>query len=139
MFISAALITAALSLPASPAQPASSCLHEAGRETPEHRDRSVAALAATRAINTAEAAYAAKQAKDGTGRKYATREELQGFVQDPARYNLSPSADITPGFKLTLDASDRGYWFEIVDTKDACGFRYISNQHGVIFAAQPIR
>ena len=135
MFVSAALLTAALTLP----QPSGACLHEAGRETPEHRDRSVAALAATRAVNTAQAAFAAKQAKDGTGKKYATRDALQSVIADPARYNLSPSAEIVPGFRLTLDTSDSGYWFEIVDTKDACGFRYISNQRGVIFAAQPIR
>jgi hypothetical protein len=114
------------------------CLHFGGQETPENRDRSVAALAATRAINTAQAAFAAKQGKDGTGRKYGTREELQGYV-DAARYNLSPNAEITPGFKLTLDSFDKGYWFEIVDVKDPCGFRYVSNQSGLILAAQPIR
>jgi hypothetical protein len=138
MFISAALLMAALTFQTPPAQPGATCLHEAGRETPEHRDRSVAALAATRAVNTAQAAFAAKQA-GGAGKKYATREELQGVIEDPARYNLSPSAEIVPGFKLTLDAGANSYWFEIVDTKDACGFRYISTQRGVIFAAQPIR
>jgi hypothetical protein len=140
MLIPSALLAALLTAAApAKAQPVSQCLHYGGGETPGNRDRSVAALAATRAINTAEAAFAARQAKDGTGRKYATREELQGFIADPARYNLSPDAEITPGFRLTLDAFDRGYWFEIVDTKDACGFRYVSNQTGLILAAQPIR
>jgi hypothetical protein len=136
MLIPSALLVALLAAPgAAKVQPAAQCLHYGGQETPENRDRSVAALAAARAINTGQAAFAAKQ---GAGRKYATREELQSFV-DAARYNLSPGAEITPGFKLTLDAFDRGYWFEIVDTKDACGFRYVSNQSGLILAAQPIR
>jgi hypothetical protein len=131
------LLAATLLTAARTAQPASACLHQPGQETPENRDRSVAALAAVRAINTAEASFAAKQASGGP-RKYAAREELQAYV-DGARYNLSPTAEITPGFKLTLDVFDRGYWFEIVDTKDACGFRYVSNQSGLILAAQPIR
>src|SRR5262245_27927080 len=96
------------------AQPDGACLHFGGQETTLNRDRSVAALAATRAINTAQAAFAAKQGKDGTGPKYGRREELQGYV-DAARYNLSPDAEITPGFKLTLDTFEGGYWFEIVD------------------------
>ncbi len=29
--------------------------------------------------------------------------------------------------------------FEIADKTDGCGFRYISNDNGVIFVAQPIR
>jgi hypothetical protein len=138
MMIALALLTAALSSTAAKVQPEPACLHAAGRETAEQRDRSVAALAATRAVNTAQAAFA-RQAKEGGGRKYATREELQGSIADPARYNLSPNAEIVPGFKLMLDTTANGYWFEIVDTKDACGFRYVSNQSGLILAAQPIR
>ena len=141
MILAAAFVTAALTLappPAKVSQPDSACLHAAGKETPEQRDRSVAALGATRAINTAQSAYAAAQAKSGSGRLYATRPELAGYL-DGARYNLLESADIAPGFKLTLDTTPKGYWFEIVDKTDACGFRYISNQNGLIFAAQPIR
>ena len=66
------------------------------------------------------------------------REELAGYL-DAARYNLVENADIVPGFKLTLDTGEKGYWFEIADKTDACGFRYISNQNGLIFVAQPIR
>ena len=131
------LLTAALLSPASAIpQPTGACLHFGVQETNENRDRSVAAVAAARAINSAQAEFSRKQGS--ASRKYGTREDLQGFV-DAARYNLSPGAEITPGFKLTLDAFDRGYWFEIVDTKDPCGFRYVSNQSGLILAAQPIR
>jgi hypothetical protein len=113
-------------------QPASACLHDAGQETPGQRDRKVAALGATRAINTAQSAHSAKN------KSYATREELAGYL-DGARYNLLPTAEIVPGFTLTLDTTPKGYWFAVVDTTDPCGFRFISNQDGLIFTAQPIR
>jgi hypothetical protein len=134
MIIAAALITAVLtSAPPRTAapQPDSSCLH-LGQQAREQRDRSVAALGATRAINTAEAAYSAKN------KAYATRDELAGYL-DGARYDLLPTADIVPGFKLTLDTTQKGYWFSVTDTTDPCKFTYISNQTGLIFAAQPIR
>jgi hypothetical protein len=141
MILAAALVSAFFAtprIPVLPVQPESSCLHAAGQETPKERDRSVAALGATRAINTAESAYAAAQARNATGRTYARREELAGYI-DGARYNLAANADIAPGFKLTLDTTEKGYWFSVTDKTDPCGFRYISNQDGVIFAAQPIR
>jgi hypothetical protein len=40
---------------------------------------------------------------------------------------------------LTFDTTQRGYWFEIKDVTDACGLRFISNQGGLIFTAEPIR
>jgi len=136
MLFAAALVSATLTLAPAPVkvpQANASCLHEPGKETPEQRDRSVAALGATRAINTAQANYSARN-----NRTYATRQALAGYL-DAARYNLTERADIVPGFRLTLDTGDKGYWFEIADTTDACGFRFISNQNGLIFVAQPIR
>ena len=50
-----------------------------------------------------------------------------------------PTAEIAPGFKLTLDTTPKGYWFSVTDITDPCKFTYISNQSGLIFAAQPIR
>jgi hypothetical protein len=135
MILAAAFVTASLTLAAPSVklpQPDAACLHTVGKETPKERDRSVAALAATRAINTAQAAFHPKN------KAYATRADLAGAL-DAARYNLTPSAELVPGFTLTLDTSPKGYWFEIVDKTDPCGFRYISNQNGVIFVAQPIR
>jgi hypothetical protein len=134
MIIAAALVTAVLaSAPPRAAAPQAdaACLHF-GRETPEQRDRSVAALGATRALNTAQANYSAKN------KTYAAREELAGYL-DGARYNLLPDAEMVPGFKLTLDTTQKGYWFAITDVTDPCKFTYISNQNGLIFAAQPIR
>jgi hypothetical protein len=135
MILAAALVSAAMTLAPAPVkapQTDAACLHAAGTETPVQRDRSIAAVAATRAINTAQAAHSA------LNKKYATRPELAGHL-DGARYNLADEAEIVPGFKLTLDLTQKGYWFEIVDKTDPCGFRFISNQSGLIFTAQPIR
>ena len=132
----AAFVTAALILSPTPVkapQADAACLHAAGKEAPEQRNRSVAALAATRAVNTAQAAFSFMNNKN-----YATRADLAAHL-DSARYNLADEAEIVPGFKLTLDLTQKGYWFEIVDKTDPCGFRFVSNQSGVIFTAQPIR
>lgn len=40
---------------------------------------------------------------------------------------------------MKLDVSDDSYWFMIKDKTDPCGFAYISNKAGVIYAAEPIR
>src|SRR5437763_219617 len=128
----AAFVYAALSLAPAPVkarQPDSACLHVAGQETPQQRDRSVAALAATRAINTAQSSYSSKN------KTYASREGLAAYL-DTVRYNLTEGNDIVPGFTLTLDKTEKGYWFEVVDKTDTCGFRYISNQKGLIVVAQ---
>jgi hypothetical protein len=134
MMITAALVTAVLtSMPARvPAPQADAACRHFGQESPAQRDRSVAALGATRAINTAQSNYSAKNSS------YASREQLAGYL-DGARYNLVPTAEIAPGFKLTLDTTQKGYWFSVTDMTDPCKFSYISNQSGLIFAAQAIR
>lgn len=43
------------------------------------------------------------------------------------------------GFTVRLDIAEHAYWFEVVDQQAACGFRFISNEQGLIFKAQPIR
>ena len=134
MIIATALVTAVLaSTPPRVAVPQAdaACLHF-GKEAPDQRDRSVAALGAARAINTAQSAFSAKN------KSYAKGEELATYL-DAARYNLGPDAEIAPGFQLALDTTPKGYWFSITDMTDPCKFSYISNQSGVIFAAQPIR
>jgi hypothetical protein len=55
------------------------------------------------------------------------------------RILLSPDSDILPGWKLTLDVSENGYWFMIKDTTDSCGFTYISNHDGLIYTAEHLR
>lgn len=114
-------------------QNAPACLHDEGTESAKQAARKRSALGATRAINTAELQYAA------ANKRYGAQSDLAGLLD--ARYNLGgePSAEIVPGFTLTLDATEKGYWFEIKDTTDPCGFRFISNQTGVIFTARPIQ
>jgi hypothetical protein len=136
MIIAIALTAAVLgthSSPKLPVQPDSGCLHQSGGETQPQRERSVAALSAARAINTAQSQFAVRN-----NRTYAHRAELAGYL-DGARYDLAEGAEIVPGFSLTLDTSEKGYWFLIKDKTDPCGFSYISNQDGLIFVAQPIR
>ena len=55
------------------------------------------------------------------------------------KISLAPGTDILPDWSLTLDVSDRGYWFMIADKTDPCHFAYISNQNGTIYTAEPIR
>lgn len=134
MIIATALVTAILTstpVPAAAPQADAACLHFT-RESPAQRDRNVAALGAARAINTAQANYSAKN------KAYASREEMAGYI-DTARYNLAPAAEIAPGFTLTFDTTQKGYWFSVTDVTDPCKFSYISNQTGLIFAAQSIR
>ena len=133
MIIAIALATVLTTVPARPPVQPEGCLHTPGKETPAQRDRSVAAIAAMRAINTAQSAYATKN--NGT---YARREQLVGYI-DTARYNLIEGAEIVSGFALTLDTTEKGYWFMITDKTDPCGYRFISNEQGLIFVAQPIR
>jgi hypothetical protein len=55
------------------------------------------------------------------------------------RLSLSPNSEIVPGWKLELDVTENGYWFAIRDLRDPCGFRFVSNQSGLILRAEPIR
>ncbi|PYR93973.1 MAG: hypothetical protein DMF84_07030 [Acidobacteria bacterium] len=114
-------------------QNAPACLHDEKTESAEQAARKRSALGATRAINTAESRYAA------ANKRYGAQGDLAGLL-DP-RYNLGadPGTEIVPGFTLTLDVSEKGYWFEVKDTTDPCGFRFISNQQGLIFTARPIQ
>ena len=117
-------------LHARPAQQSTGCLHEPGTETADQVDREKHALGLARTINSAESAYSAKFGS------YGKLEDLVGgdFVK-PA----PASGEYVAGFKLRLDVMDHAYWFSVTDTTDPCGFRFISNQNGVIFTAEPIR
>jgi hypothetical protein len=119
------------------------CLHGPG-ETGEQTTRRLQALTATRTINNIQA----NQAGAAKG-LYLRHEELAGspFASDKRqwtsdtmkRISLDPAAQILPNWKLTLEVTQKGYWFMVKDTADPCGFAYISNQAGVIYRAEPIR
>ena len=116
---------------------AKSCLHGSG-EAADQTARRREALGATRTINNIQANRV--EARD---RKYLRQDELAGApfavnIKD-SKISLNPSQDILPGWKLTLDVAENGYWFMIKDTTDPCGYAFISNQTGVIFTAEPLR
>lgn len=119
------------------------CLHGSD-ETAEQATRRREALTATRTINNIQS-----NRPDARNGIYLRQDELaaapfamglKDSTSDPARrISLTPSQDILPGWKLTLDVSEKGYWFMITDTTDPCGYAFISNQNGVIFTSEPLR
>jgi len=113
---------------------AQQCLH-AGGESPDQATRRREALGATRLVNTLQA-----NQPGAAQRKYLKHEDLGGATPGlPANVKFAPGEHIVPGWKLTLDVTSKGYWFSIEDTTDPCGFRYISNEQGLIFTAEPLR
>jgi hypothetical protein len=122
---------------------AQQCLHGES-ETSDQAARRREALTATRNINNIQA----NQPGAATGTYFQHAElanapyaaTIQRSTNDVVRrISLNPYTDILPGWKLTLNAFEGGYWFMIKDTTDPCGFAYISNRNGVIFTAEPIR
>jgi hypothetical protein len=116
------------------------CLH-GSRSEPEQETRKKAALSAARQVNTLQAAGSV--ARQG---KYLTRIEMgeryaEQLKTRPAANRLvfDRSGEIIPGWQLTFDLTESGYWFMIKDTTDPCGFAFVSNQNGVIYTAEPIR
>jgi len=122
---------------------AQQCLHGAN-ETTDQAARRREALTATRTINNIQ-----YNQPGAANRQFYRHEELarSPFALDTRewasetmkRISLNPEMEILPGWKLTLDVTQSGYWFMIKDTTDPCGFAYISNHAGVIFHGEPIR
>jgi hypothetical protein len=119
------------------------CLHGSG-ETAEQATRRIGALTATRTINNIQANR--PEARNEiylrqdqlAASPYAMRmKDYEGDVVK--RISLVTTEDILPGWKLTLDVAEKGYWFMIRDMTDPCGYRFISNQDGVIFTAETLR
>jgi hypothetical protein len=122
---------------------AQECLHGTS-EKPEQAARRREALTAARNINNIEAGqpgavkgiYLRQEELAGSPYALKMRESSDETVK---RISLAPGTEILPNWQLTLDVSQKGYWFMIKDKADPCGFAYISNQAGVIFRAEPIR
>lgn len=119
---------------------AQQCLHGTNA-SPENNARQKAALQAARQINSLQAGGSVTR-----GGKYLSRVEMADAYAELLKKRPSASplvfdrmADIVPGWKLTFDKTETGYWFMIKDMTDPCGFAYISNENGVIFTAEPIR
>jgi hypothetical protein len=122
---------------------AQQCLHGPG-EAPDQAARRREALTATRTVNNLQA-----NQPGAAKRLYLRHVELitspfaAEMRQRPndvvKRMSLNPVDEILPGWKLTLDVTEQGYWFMIKDVTDSCGFAFVSNQEGLIFTAEPIR
>ena len=120
---------------------AQQCLHGPD-ETAEQKARKREALSATRQVNTLQANH--PDARQG---KFLNQAEMAVYYADLTKQKgtagqpliFDPASEVIPGWQLTLDNTDKGYWFMIKDKTDPCGFAYVSNQAGVIFTAEPIR
>ena len=135
MFIAALALTSAMVAPRTThahLQPAGVCLHEAATETQEQQARRARAVGLARTVNTAEAVFSAKSGIQS----YA---DVAQLVANDLLKPAPASGQYIAGFDLHLDAMEKSYWFEVVDRTDPCGFRFISNQSGLIFTAEPIR
>ena len=126
-------------LHAAPAR-AQECLHGPD-ESAEQKMRKRAALNAARGIHNLQIhRRATVEPKVLDLKELATR-----YTEDPtiARstdpLNFDPAGDIIPGWQLTFDKTEAGYWFMITDKTDPCGFAYVSNEKALIYHAQPIR
>ncbi len=119
------------------------CLHGAG-EAPDQAARRREALGATRTINNIQANQPGAASETYLRHADLASSPFAAKMRESAnptanRISLSPNEELLPGWKLTLDVTEQGYWFMIKDSTDPCGFAYISNQAGLIFTAEPIR
>jgi hypothetical protein len=122
---------------------AKACLHGTS-ETTEQATRRREALTATRTINNIQAnrpearsgIYLRQTQLADSPFAVSMKDSTSDLVK---RISLDPILDILPGWHLTLDVTDSGYWFMIRDMTDPCGYRFISNQDGVIFTAETLR
>lgn len=120
---------------------AQSCLHD-NSESPAERDRRREALTAVRIINTTEAILKM------SGR-YGPLEELSLSIA-PMRSDGGPMGtvarklnfsgpELLPGWRVQLVAIEQAYAISLRDTRDPCGFGYVSDQNGVIYTSYPIQ
>lgn len=96
-----------------------------------------------RTVNTMQARQSGAAIK-----RYLTHAEIAAtafnLLREPAtdvvsRMSFEPDNEILPGWKLTIDVSQGGYWVLVADVTDPCGFAYVSNQSGVIRRSEAIR
>jgi hypothetical protein len=118
---------------------AQECLHGPS-EQPAQQARRQQAVRAARLVNTIQA-----NQPGSADQRFLRHEELATspyVARQPEAvkpFNLSPGQEVLPGWELTLDVADKGYWFMVNDKTDPCAFAYISNTRGVIYKAEPIR
>ena len=121
---------------------AQQCLHGAG-ETPDQAARRREALTATRTVNNLQANQPGRAAKT-----YLRQVELptSAFAQGAGgqteffkKLNFTPGAELLPGWELTLDVTQDGYWFMIKDKTDPCGSPSSATRVGYLYGrAHPL-
>jgi hypothetical protein len=118
---------------------AQECLHGSG-EQPAQAGRRQQAVRAARLVNTIQANQPGRSEQ-----KYLRHDDLatapivSSWPESVASFNLAPGQEVAPGWELTLNVTDNGYWFMVKDKMDPCGFALVSNATGVIYRAEPIR
>lgn len=118
---------------------AQECLHGPDASA-EQKARKRDALTATRMVNNLQANRG--EVPPLSHEQLLTSRYAQGRggqTEAFKKLNFTPGAEILPGWELTLNTTQDGYWFMIKDKTDPCGFAYISNQTGLIYNAEPIR
>ena len=114
------------------------CLH-GNTETPDQAARRNEALTATRNVNNLEANQPGAQNGVYLRHVELASSPFAAKSSSVKKLNLTPGAELLPGWQLTLDVTADGYWFMVKDKTDPCGFAYISNQQGLIYHAEPNR
>ena len=118
---------------------AQECLHGSA-ERPEQQARRQQAVRVARAVNTVQ-----ENQPGRSEQRFLRHEELAMSpyaLRQPESvkpFNFAPGQEVVPGWELTVNVTENGYWFMIKDKMDPCGFAYISNTAGVIYTAEPIR
>jgi len=119
---------------------AQQCVHGTD-ESADQKARRREAVGATRQVNNLQA-----NRPDARKGIYLDQVEIASWYAEQTKktgaatpYNLEPGAEIIPGWQLTLNKTENGYWFMIKDKTDPCGFTLISNQAGLIYNAEPMR
>jgi steroid delta-isomerase-like uncharacterized protein len=95
------------------------CLHADG-ESEEQRARRRAAVQVVRHVNTME---------------HMGLEKARRFVP----LGQVPGVKAPDGFQLSLVTDGKDYTVTVKDTRDPCGFAFVSDSSGLIYEAQPIK
>ncbi|MBI3264326.1 MAG: hypothetical protein HYZ58_14410 [Acidobacteria bacterium] len=107
--------------------------------TAEQKTRRASALSLTRAINTAESAFASRNnGRYGSLKELLDSGALKPMLGKSTALNFAIDEPML-GWKLEFASSPEGYSFLVKDKIDPCGFSYYSNQVGLIYHGEPIR
>lgn len=130
-----ALIALALVLSASRHAHAQDCLH-GPNQTPEQAQRTRAALAVVRIVNTLENESLNVRGKLLSRGDVSRSPDLTEFNTVGADFGKD---EVLPGFELRLMSEGKRYMVTITDTTDPCHFSFVSDERGTIVKGEVIR